>query len=353
MNLSSPYSVAPQHHGRAGHRLRNFCLEHSGRYSIPWIAVGLFLLLWLAPVVYGAPPLFENHAPAVSNLSADMLTKIGALGSDRVAFDLNGDDSIDRSDLSLFSEQFGAQVASKRVAVDPEYPTLPAAAVTLVTHSQKTIIDVELQIDQVEEVIGYGVTLRYDADGVRFVGLVDTAQTLLGVGGSRISLVREERPGLLQMGEYQGSSRGDVVEKKRLACLRFAVDSVGREATFGLEKGLLIQEDGTILRVSGRPTVRLIPQTYALGAAYPNPFNPSTTIPVSVPTGIRKNVELQIYNALGQQVRDLSPEGLGAGYHQLSWDGRDAAGHRVASGVYLVQLRAGAWAQTQKLTLLR
>ena len=285
---------------------------------------GLFLVLWLAPVVYGV-----------------------------VSFDLNGDDSIDMADFSLFSEEFGTQVASKRVAVDLEYPTLPTEAVKLVAYQQDEIIDVELQIEQVEDVVGYGVTLRYNVDEVRFVGLVDTAQTLIGVAGSRISLVREEHPGLLQVGEYQGSDRGDVVEKKRLAQLRFAVRQGRREATFGLEEGLLTQEDGTILRVTDRPTVRLVPQTYALGAAYPNPFNPSTTIPVSVPTGISENVKLHIYNALGQQVRDLAPEGLGSGFHQMSWDGHDAAGHLVASGVYLVQLRAGAWAQTQKLTLLR
>ena len=285
---------------------------------------GLFLLVCLAPVVYGAP-----------------------------SFDLNDDNSIDMADFSLFSDQFGTQVASKQVAVDPEYPTLSTEAVKLVIHQQETIIDVELQIEQVEEVVGYGMTLRYNAEEVRFVGLVDTVQTLLGVAGSRVSLVREEHPGLLQVGEYQGSDRGDVVEKKRLAQLRFAVRQGRREATFGLEEALLIQDDGTILRVTGRPTVRLVPQTCALGAAYPNPFNPSTTIPVSVPTGINENVKLHIYNALGQQVRDLAPEGLGSGFHQMSWDGHDAAGHLVASGVYLVQLRAGAWAQTQKLTLLR
>ena len=295
--------------------------------------LGLFLLLFIAPVVYGMP----THE----------------LGSNQVAFDLNGDDSIDMSDFSLFTEQFGKQVASKRVAVDLEYPMLPTEAVQLVIYQQENIIDVELQIEEGEEVVGYGVTLRYNADEVRFIGLVDTAQTLIGAPGNRIALVREESPGLLQVGEYQGAGKGEVVETKRLARLRFAMERGGREATFGLEEGLLSREDGTVLSVDDRPTVRLQPQTFVLGNAYPNPFNPSTTIPVSVPVGITERVELHIYNALGQQVRDLAVEGLGAGLHQMSWDGRDAAGYSVASGVYLVQLRAGAWAKTQKLTLMR
>ena len=63
MKSSPLYSVAPWHRDHARRRPRNFYLERSGRFSIPWIATGLLLLLWLAPTVYGAPPIFENRTP--------------------------------------------------------------------------------------------------------------------------------------------------------------------------------------------------------------------------------------------------------------------------------------------------
>ena len=68
-----------------------------------------------------------------------------------------------------------------------------------------------------------------------------------------------------------------------------------------------------------------MPTTFALGANYPNPFNPATTIPLAVPDGA-KNVDLTIYNVLGQPMRQVWTGPLPAGEHRLTWDGRDAQG---------------------------
>ena len=83
-----------------------------------------------------------------------------------------------------------------------------------------------------------------------------------------------------------------------------------------------------------------VPTTFVLGANYPNPFNPATTIPVSVDTGA-DDVDLTIYNVLGQPVRQVWNGPLAAGEHRLAWDGRDGQGQSVAAGVYVVRLRQG------------
>ena len=90
------------------------------------------------------------------------------------------------------------------------------------------------------------------------------------------------------------------------------------------------------------------PSTFALGANYPNPFNPATTIPVSVPAE-SGDVDLTIYNVLGQPVRHVWNGPLAAGEHRLTWDGRDAQGQAVAAGVYVVRLHQGNQTRIRKM----
>ena len=93
------------------------------------------------------------------------------------------------------------------------------------------------------------------------------------------------------------------------------------------------------------------PSTFALGANYPNPFNPATTIPVSVAAGTG-DVDLTIYNVLGQPVRQVWNGPLSAGEHRLAWDGRDAQGQSVAAGVYLYRLQADDQTRLRKMVKL-
>lgn len=90
---------------------------------------------------------------------------------------------------------------------------------------------------------------------------------------------------------------------------------------------------------------------FTLHPAYPNPFNPSTTIAFDLPA--RKRVTLAVYDVLGQPVATLVEGPRDAGRHAVVWDGRDQRGLPVASGVYLVRLGSGDVAQTQKVVLLR
>ena len=93
------------------------------------------------------------------------------------------------------------------------------------------------------------------------------------------------------------------------------------------------------------------PSAFVLGANYPNPFNPATTIPLSVPDGAEA-VDVGIYNLLGQLVRQVWSGPLAAGEHRLTWDGRDGQGQLVASGAYLYQVRVGEQLRTRKMVKL-
>jgi len=96
----------------------------------------------------------------------------------------------------------------------------------------------------------------------------------------------------------------------------------------------------------------LLPKEFALGNNYPNPFNPSTTIPVDVP--VASDIHLTVYNILGAEVRTLYRGHIEAGRYWISWDGRGAGGSPVATGVYFVRLTtANGKAFVKKLMMLK
>ena len=81
-----------------------------------------------------------------------------------------------------------------------------------------------------------------------------------------------------------------------------------------------------------------IPVDYALDQNYPNPFNPTTTLKYSLRES--SQVKLSIYNTLGQLVTTLIDDQQNAGFKEIVWDGRDALGRKVASGIYIYRMEA-------------
>ncbi len=98
-------------------------------------------------------------------------------------------------------------------------------------------------------------------------------------------------------------------------------------------------------------TAQAQPTRFAFAPAFPNPFNGSTQITYTLATDIL--VELRVYNALGQAVRTLLHQYREAGTHQIHWDGKDDQGRVLASGTYLLIMRAGPVRQATKMLLLR
>jgi len=100
--------------------------------------------------------------------------------------------------------------------------------------------------------------------------------------------------------------------------------------------------------VEERPPV---PEGFLLEPARPNPFNESLKIVFSIPRAAP--VTLKVYNILGKEVMTLKKEKLFGGRHTVSWDGRDKAGQKLPSGVYILALHSGQVLLTQKILLLK
>jgi FlgD Ig-like domain len=102
---------------------------------------------------------------------------------------------------------------------------------------------------------------------------------------------------------------------------------------------------------STRATATMPRADITLEQNVPNPFNPETTIRFSLPAGER--VALAVYSTNGALVRTLVDGVQPAGSHDVTWDGRDASGRPVSSGVYFYRLSAGKFNETRKMVLLK
>ncbi len=94
-----------------------------------------------------------------------------------------------------------------------------------------------------------------------------------------------------------------------------------------------------------------VPAKLALKANFPNPFNPHTTIPYSLPQAGK--VELAVYDVAGKLVRVLVSEEQTAGEKSAVWTGLDSSGTPVASGVYFAKLMTENKQLTKRMVLLR
>jgi len=103
---------------------------------------------------------------------------------------------------------------------------------------------------------------------------------------------------------------------------------------------------GSAMNVSTRE----LPSRYDVAQNYPNPFNPTTKIDMALPVAGEFN--LAIYNVAGQLVRAYSGSAP-AGVKTIEWDGKDASGSQVASGMYFYKATVGSFTATKKMILMK
>lgn len=113
---------------------------------------------------------------------------------------------------------------------------------------------------------------------------------------------------------------------------------------------------GIRIRGTGEPTPTEerdipLPQQLTLKQNYPNPFNPSTNLSFYLPQA--GNAKLEIFDLLGRRVATPIDGFMAAGNHIIDWDGRNAEGYRVSSGIYFARLTAGEKSAIIRMSLLK
>ena len=204
------------------------------------------------------------------------------------------------------------------------YPILDVAVagVNIVAGSLNTTPSSDLVIDLYASAVcdsnGFG-------EGERFLGSTQVTTGSAGNGTFNTTVA-----GTLSVGEQVTAT---------------ATDSLGNTSEFS--QCVTVEPEPT-----GVPEDPIIPERLALFQNAPNPFNPTTVIRYDVPAG-GATVQLVVFDVLGRHVRTLVDGFETAGRKRVTWDSRNAGGHRVATGVYFVRMQAGSFVQTRKMVLLK
>ncbi len=98
----------------------------------------------------------------------------------------------------------------------------------------------------------------------------------------------------------------------------------------------------------------LVADRYYLGKNYPNPFNPTTTIPFVIPDYARgQKVKINVYNVLGQKVATIFNGVARVGLNTVTWDGKNSSGRPVGSGIYIYQLKGKNVSLQRRMLLIK
>ncbi len=111
------------------------------------------------------------------------------------------------------------------------------------------------------------------------------------------------------------------------------LDSVSLIGTTGVEDGLVVS-------------------SHRLDQNNPNPFNPATNVQYFVASE-NAQVRLAVYDVRGRMVTTLVEGRSDAGEHAVIWDGTDARGRKVSSGIYFLRAEIDGWKNARKMVLLK
>ena len=293
---------------------------------------------------------------------------IAAWGSSTIApsfhqADLNNDNQVGASDLTATtsnfgnSRGFGAPPVYKRAVVDANegaaVEILPLFDVRQPLWAGQEI-ELAVQVRDLDDLAGYEFDLHFDPQAMRLVA--DGSKQGDVFAANPLGAVFETRTDADGKIEVIGSRYGkqwSAAGSGALARLRFEILREDALQSVRAGEGVLLSStyEREDLRWQGSLAQALLPLRPDLEQNFPNPFNPSTSIPFALPS--RAQVRLSVFNVLGQRVRTLLNRQIEAGYHRLAWDGRNDEGYQAGAGVYFYLLESGQFRQTRKMTLVK
>jgi hypothetical protein len=153
---------------------------------------------------------------------------------------------------------------------------------------------------------------------------------------------------------FHGKRTIDLASFMQDGLNRVALTSTGPDGSFAdlLFSDIKSDQDATNVK-DRRASNGGLPETFVLLQNYPNPFNPETRIVFEIPAGWTAPVVLRIVNLEGQTMQTLIADALSPGRHEVIWNGKDAKGKALGSGVYFCQITSGRFAAVKKMILAK
>ncbi len=268
-------------------------------------------------------------------------------------YDLVADGYIDVNDLSVMADHWHEGTPAQL----PPGPNAEAEVIMEYTAgSSPDQLVVEISATKVNNLSGYEFTLSYDADRLTFLE-ASGGELLNSLGGETPVLLSISTSGELKLANVIARAREETAPEGDGLIARINFRMEGKDADLKLDDIIFMDVNGTKDVIPSPTGVNplhiggLVPRVYSLNQNYPNPFNPTTQIMYGLPKD--SQVELKVFNIMGQEVTTLVNGWQKAGYRSIVWDGRDSSGHPVASGVYFYRLEAGEFNSIKKMVLLK
>lgn len=210
-------------------------------------------------------------------------------------------------------------------------------------------IDCHGEIEEFDDIMA---AYDYDRDGT-VEGLISEVHGMLDVLKSRLPLGTNGEP--IGGGTVTAADSARIMNRPDLVQGIWTYYFVTSDGSYGAHNAkyavALLQKALGTYPTDVKRTDDLIPGDYALNQNYPNPFNPSTTISFSVAK--EGNVRVDIYDILGGLVTTIVDKELTPGNYNVTWEGTDRNGQRVASGMYLFRMQSGSFSSVKKMLMLK
>ena len=257
--------------------------------------------------------------------------------------DINSDEEINIADVVMMVDIiFGG--TGRVVGFDAGQ----IAYIDLKTDFKKSLLTFEIEYNG--PVRGIEFELKFDPTMVNIM-----PPSLLNFQENVMISYTEKEPGILKV--LAANLQGGHIEATNNSYMSIPVKFMGNErdiAFVTLEGIKLAGADGSLINTVARTNsseVKVIPGAFALHQNFPNPFNPSTEIRFDLPEA--GNVNLAIYNLMGQKIRTLSSDNMTPGYHAIIWDGTNDIGSQVATGMYFYSIQSSEFQATKKMLFLK
>lgn len=260
--------------------------------------------------------------------------------------DMNGDGALDILDAVRMVNVIIGRATARPIAGSAG-PAQLELGDPMVRADGQTVIPVRAQFDGA--IAGLQLTFTYDASALSVGPAIPSA----GIAGMTVE--QHISDGTLRLVIF--SLEGRVFRTTGLSTLvNLPVRIQDRaEGRITLSQAVIAGPQAERVPATiGNGTVRAsaTPSAFSLANNRPNPFNPSTRIEYEVPQ--QAHITLAVYNILGQEVARLVDEIQTPGRYAVTWNGRNAQGFAVASGVYLYRLVSSTgYTQTRRMTLLK
>ena len=273
--------------------------------------------------------------------------------------DVNADGVINALDLGFVSTNFGNDgfgappvFKKSRGAGDNSTTVVEVEGVAEVdSWWVGKVFEVTARATGMTDVGAFGFSLSYDPEKVKPLanGQAVVEGDVFRMNPEGSLFYQRTRSGLIDVTGGRIGQEWSASGDADLATVRF-VTLTDHPGVIDIVSGHLVNSEMRGVAMSVKKA-QVLPTIAALHQNFPNPFNPATEIRFAIPTA--RDVELRIYNQLGQTVATLVDQRMKAGTYNMTWNGTNGAGHKVSSGVYFYSLEAGEFSKIRKMTLIK